>query len=169
MKTTTKLHAAHIEIAVVNLLDFRVYTIVPNVSHGLFLNHECDLLALDQNGRFTEIEIKVTAYDLKADFKKRHGHKSNFISRLIYAMPLDLCEKYQDLIPKDCGIISVSVEYPFPNSETAFVKARHYRIAKHDKTKEKPTENVVKNFMRLGCMRIWSLKEHNNKRLIRPE
>jgi hypothetical protein len=158
-----RLHAGHIEVAVAKLLDFRKHVIVPNVHWGLGLKHECDMLALDSDGRFTEIEIKVTASDLKADFKKEHGHKSKYISRLIYAMPKELCERHADLIPKEFGIISVStnsfgVSYPM-------IKASHYRHARHDKAKEKPPETLIKDFMRLGCMRIWSLKDHNNKPL----
>jgi hypothetical protein len=166
---TTKLHAGHIELAVVMLMNYRAYTIVPNVSHGLNLRHECDLLLLDSKGRFTEIEIKISASDLKADFKKKHAHQSSFISRLIYAMPNDLCEKYEYLIPNNCGIISVDVSYPEWLNGMARVKASHFRNAKHDKTKRMPTEKEKMDFMRLGCMRIWSLKAHNNKYLIKPD
>lgn len=163
MKTTTKLHAGHVEIAVVKLLNYRVFTIVPNIAS--MFRHECDLLALDDKGRFTEIEIKVSASDLKADFKKAHGHKSKYISRLIYAMPVELCEKYAHIIPNNCGIISVHVINRTKNMG-ALIYAKHYRMAKHDKQKEKPPSWMVNEFMRLGCMRIWSLKEHNNKILI---
>jgi len=133
------------------------------------LEHECDLLVLEKSGRFTEIEIKISAADLKADFKKKHGHRSDFISRLIYAMPKELCEKYQDLIPKHCGIISVEVSYPDWAYGKAIVKAKHYRLVKHDKKKKLPTSGQIFDFMRLGCMRIWSLKAHNNKSLIKAE
>jgi hypothetical protein len=157
-----KFHAGHIEIAVAKLLDFRRYVIVPNVHWGLGFKHECDMLALDTNGRFTEIEIKVTGSDLKADFKKKHGHKSKYISRLIYAMPKELCEKHADLIPKYCGIISVSANL-YKGIDYPIIKAEHYRLVKHDKTKETPPQKIVNDFMRLGCMRIWSLKKHNYK------
>jgi len=148
------IHAGNIECAVASLLNFRVYTIVPNVSHGLYLNHECDMLALDSKGRFTEIEIKISVSDLKADFKKKHSHSSKIISRLVYAMPDFLCEKYNALIPKQFGIISVKC------SDGRFI-AKWFRPCKHDNLKQKPSDSVIKNFMRLGCMRIWSLKKHN--------
>jgi len=167
MNSITKLHSGHIELAVAMLLNYRVYTIVPNVSHGLGLRHECDMLALDKNGRFTEIEIKVSASDLKADFKKGHGHRCDFISRLIYAMPIELCEKYKDLIPQECGIIAIELSYPSWLNGRAKIEARHYRLVKHDKKKSMPSEKVKMEFMRLGCMRIWSLKAHNNKKLIK--
>ncbi len=173
-----KIHAGHIEVAVANLLNYRVYTIVPNVSWGLGLQHECDMLALDDKGRFTEIEIKISASDLKADFKKEHGHKSKIISRLFYAMPIELCDKYADLIPNHCGIIAIRKKtlWRFKKDSSSFdkkhniaikepfegYKAEFYRQAKHDKTKGKPTEKEIQKFMQLGCMRIWSLKSHNN-------
>lgn len=150
-----KIHAGIVECAVANLLNYKVYTIVPNVHWGLGLRHECDMLALDDKGRFTEIEIKVSASDLKADFNKKHGHKSDIISRLVYAMPEYLCEKYGHLIPKECGIIRVK------KIGDARYKAYWVRVPKHNGNK--PSLRTVNNFMRLGCMRIWSLKKHNNK------
>ena len=155
------MHAGQVESAVAVLINYRKNVIVPNVSWGLGLFHECDMLVLDGQNRFTEIEIKVSASDLKADFKKEHGHKSKIISRLIYAMPIELCQKYQDLIPKHCGIIAVR-EYTRYNL-TGY-KAEWFRMCKHDKSKEKPSAQTIRKFMELGCMRIWTLKAHNNKR-----
>lgn len=153
-----KVTAKHIEIAVAKLLNYRVYTIVPNVSWGLGLSHECDMLALDNKDRFTEIEIKTTLQDLKADFQKSHGHKSEIISRLVYAFPLDLLESALTLIPRSCGIIVVR---PYPNGKK--YKAEWYRVNKHDSKKKKPNSETIRKFMELGCMRIWSLKEHGLK------
>ncbi len=46
------IHAGHIEVAVAHLLNFRRNTIVPNISYGLYvLNHECDMLVLDDRNR----------------------------------------------------------------------------------------------------------------------
>lgn len=157
------MHAGHVESAVAVLINYRKHVIVPNVSWGLGLNHECDMLILDDQNRFTEVEIKVSASDLKADFKKEHGHKSRFISRLIYAMPIELCEKYKDLIPAHCGIIAVREFNPW-GYEISGYKAEWFRMCKHDKTKEKPSPQTIRKFFELGCMRIWTLKSHNNNR-----
>lgn len=156
-----KIHSGHIEVAVANLLNYRVYTIVPNVSHGLYLNHECDMLALDQSDRFTEIEIKISMSDLKADFKKQHGHKSKYITRLVYAFPDSMLEKALPIIPVECGIITVS-----ETNVSGFFIAEWYRTCRHRKS-EKVPDKIIKKFMSLGCMRIWSLKEHNNRKLNR--
>lgn len=154
------MHAGHVESAVAVLINYRKHVIVPNVSWGLGLNHECDMLILDGQNRFTEVEIKVSASDLKADFKKMHGHKSKIISRLIYAMPIELCEKYQDLIPKHCGIIAVREVSRY---DVTGYRAEWFRMCKHDKTKEKPNPQTIRKFLELGCMRIWTLKAHNNR------
>lgn len=155
-----KIHSGDIEVAVANLLDFRKYTIVPNVSWGLGLKHECDLLALDKNKRFTEIEIKISIQDLKKDFEKQHGHYSPYIGRLIYAIPVELIEKALPLIPKECGIITVkhqkySKKNPF--------KADWYRQCKHRKGVSEIPNEMIEKFYHLGCMRIWSLKSYTYK------
>jgi len=167
-------HAGIVEIAVAKLLNYRQYTIVPNVSWGLGLSHECDLLALDDQDRFTEVEIKVSLSDLKADFKKTHKHFSKFISRLVYALPARLYAKHADLIPKEFGVIvieftpaiyyhGVRVGNPQIDSTGAVIgnfKAKWERRVKHYKHAEKPSPATIRKFMSLGCMRIWDLKQH---------
>lgn len=148
-----KLHSGYMEVAVAGLIGYRTCTIVPNVSWGLGLKHECDMLALDANGRFTEIEIKVSKQDLKADAKKPHGHSSNIISRLVYAVPDGLSEYAMLEIPKHCGLISVKWDTRLNNFKASWVKQ-----CKHNKAIGKPSVQVISKFMSLGCMRIWSLK-----------
>jgi len=157
LKSEPKIHAGHVEVAVANLLNYRVYTIVPNVSWGFGLRHECDMLASSDNGYLTEVEIKVTMSDLKADFKKKHGHSSKIISRLVYAMPEKMIEKALPLIPEKCGIIGVRL-----SGSMTFVAYWVRRATRsHD---GKPSDSQIKELMRLGCMRIWSLKQHNYKK-----
>jgi len=156
-----KIHAGIIEVAVAKLINYRIHTIVPNVYWGLGFFHECDMLVLDDKGRFTEIEIKCSLTDLRNDFKKTHGHRSKIISRLIYAAPEFVLEKGRDLIPDKCGIIKiVSTKNVYHQWQH---KAVWDRKCIHDKTKDKPDAKTVLKFMSLGCMRIWSLKERNNK------
>lgn len=67
-----RLHSGNIEHAVAMLFGYRIYDIVPNVYWGWNLRHEADLICVNSNMYVTEVEIKVTAADLKADFKKGH-------------------------------------------------------------------------------------------------
>lgn len=155
-KTPDKnLSSFEMEIAVVNLLDYRRHEIVPNVSWGI-VNHECDLLCLDGNGRFTEIEIKISRSDLKADFSKTHNHSSKMISRLVYAVPSEILDTAIELCPKHCGIIEVTTTDG--KYDTKVFEAHWYRMCRHNGNR--PTEIQINQFRRLGLMRIWTLKQH---------
>lgn len=149
------LHSGYMEIAVTGLLDYRVYTIVPNITSGIpGLRHECDLLCLSRSGYLTEVEIKISKSDLKRDFKKEHGHKNKYIQRLVYAVPLELKDIALELIPETAGLIVVDWD------KRGWWFAAWERHSKPDKTALKPNQVVLNRFYRLGCMRIWSLKRH---------
>lgn len=161
--TEPRLHSGHMEVAVAKLIGYRRNTIVPNVSWGLGLRHECDMLVLDDKNRFTEIEIKISKQDFKKDFEKAHGHASGIISRLVYAVPEKLSqyciETISGLCRSDIGIIKVSW-----CGYLGMYRAEWVMIPKHRKLYQPVPEKTIKKFMSLGCMRIWSLKEKNNKR-----
>lgn len=144
------MRAIDVELAVVSLLDYRRYIMVPNVSWGFGLRHEADLLAMDPQGRITEIEIKVSKSDLLADFKKPHQHESPYISRLVYAMPESMIGM-DAVIPKQYGIIIVTNKFPKP-------EAKWHRFCRHDISKKPVSADKAMELARLGCMRIWSLK-----------
>lgn len=133
-----------LETKVVNLLNPIQNPIVPNVSWGLGLSHECDLLMLDKQHRFTEIELKISKGDLLADFKKSHGHRSQIISRLVYAVPESLKEVALQVVPQECGLIVA-------NSNSRY--AEWIRVNRHNKNR--PSEAQVLKFLKLGTIRIW--------------
>lgn len=141
------------ETAIAKLVNPRVNTIVPNVNWGLGLSHECDMLVLDEKNRLTEIEIKISASDLRADFKKGHGHISKMISRLVYAVPEKLLELAENICPKYAGIIVVRW------NEIGIYTASWHRQCKHNKMIKPIDDKTVRKLLELGCMRIWSLKQ----------
>lgn len=143
-----KPHVGHMEVAVAE----RQNIIVPNVSWGLSLRHEADLLVLHNSGRFTEVEIKVTKSDLIADFDKPHGHSHEIIGRLIYAVLDYLKEIALEILPKHVGLIVVS----WCSYKNKF-KAKWVRIVKF-RDRKKPDQKIIQKFLELGCMRIWTLK-----------
>jgi hypothetical protein len=150
-----KIHSGHIEVAVADLIGYRTHTIAPNISWGWQLRHEADLICVNQNRFVTEIEIKISAADLRADFGKKHGHQHKKIHRLVYAIPQGLLELCQKLAHPEAGIITVNW------SGYRFV-AKWERQGK--KNKNPPiTEKQHNELLRLAAMRIWSLKEHNNR------
>jgi len=82
------------------------HLVVSNLSWG-FKIHECDMISVTNAGYATEIEIKVSVADTKKDLEKRHGHKSDKIKYLYFAMPLEIYEKTKDYVPKQAGIYTV--------------------------------------------------------------
>jgi len=151
------LNTLNIEIAVANFFHPRINIIVPNVSWGMGLNYECDLLIVRPSYWAMEVEIKTTEQDIKADFKKASSaHKSKLIQKFSYAVPENL--KASRYLPLDCGLISV-------NSNLRCKTIRPPRI---NKLARKLREDEVCKLLHLGCMRIWSLKQKiiNQKRRI---
>ena len=145
------------ECALAIWLNYRQNLIVPNVSWGISGLHECDLLVVSKAGYLTEIEIKVTRADLRADKKKWHGHESRRIKRLFFALP-DYLEHCIDMVPERAGIILVrpkaNVPYVYPYHQ----RCREIRKAQRNKDAGKITVTDRYKIARLGALRIWQLK-----------
>ena len=145
---TKTIHTAKtMEIALARYFDHRINIIIPNISTGMHLNHEADLLILNPNGYATEIEIKVSSSDIKADAMKNHHHRSRKIKKFYYAVPKNL-KDCQDL-PKDCGLICVDDNL---NCTTIRAPRLNTKAVKF-------TDKEIMHLLHLGCMRIWNLKE----------
>src|ERR1700722_12738875 len=83
---------------------------IPNVSWG-FLRYEADMLVISKPKYCTEIEVKVSMNDWKADFDKRkflYGPDKR-IKYQYYAAPYELAVRHVELeLPKGWGVIGVS-------------------------------------------------------------
>ena len=102
-----------LQIAIARYYDTRKHIVVPNVSHAFF-NHECDVLVLTASGYATEIEIKISAADLRKDFTKRKHQikRPDQISRLFYCVPEKLLDLAMQIIPEQYGIITFRLYEP---------------------------------------------------------
>jgi hypothetical protein len=138
--------AAEIEIQIARYFGVRSHIIVPNVSWGL-LAYEADLIVMHKSLYADEVEIKVTAWDMKADGKKYHRHDDDRIRRLWFAIPKKL-ERHADRIPEAAGILTV-------NSEG---RVRELRPAQINRQATKFSEAGAQQLARLGALRIWDLK-----------
>lgn len=146
------------EVALSTYLDYRVNLIVPNVYWGMNV-HECDLLVVSKAGYLTEIEIKVSRSDLKADAKKWHGHESDRIKRLFFALP-DYLENIDciEMVPERAGIIIVKPKDNVPGEYPYSPRCREIRPAKRNPAATKISEADRYKIARLGALRIWRLK-----------
>ena len=75
---------------------------IPNCT---YLGHECDVLVISKNNYATEIELKATVSDLKADKKKLHAHRSHYIRQLYFGISDDIPDTALEHIPERAGII----------------------------------------------------------------
>jgi len=110
-----------------------------------------------KTGVATEVEIKISVSDLKADFKKAHKHESKRIKYLYYAIPLTMLSSAIELLDERVGIITVERV-----DETKWMPS-----FLRSETKRRPKRNMdyhwseseILNVTRLGCMRLWALKQ----------
>lgn len=96
----TKLSVQQIQLALYNfspLFNKRSDTMATNISWGL-LNHEADFVSMNRSGYLTEIEIKRSWADFKADFKKDHGHNDERVYRFFFCVPEEIIDKVKDFI-----------------------------------------------------------------------
>lgn len=154
-KSKKKVTTIEMELAIARYFGYRQHIIVPNVSWGFF-NHECDMFLIRKSGYGFEVEIKRSKSDMLADFKKKHNHsdRANRIVQLYYAFPEELTPKVKDLVPPECGIIEVGY-----NEWNSMPRAHMVRDAKRRKGARPLTQKEQLQIARLGCMRIFPLKE----------
>jgi hypothetical protein len=148
------LRATDIEIVVARHFHWRQNLIVPNVSWGIWdLGYEADMVVLRPSGYALEVEIKVTKSDIKADLSKRHTHNSKLFRELWFAVPAKLAGDPN--IPKRAGILAIHERY-HGDGWTAIPE----RMPQRNKEAVQWDQERRDKLLHLGCMRIWSLKEH---------
>lgn len=106
---------------------------IPNITmHGDGKGeYEADLIYFNLKARVvTEIEIKVSIQDFRADFKKKRYHDHLHVGYLYYAVPQDLYEDHKDEIESLLG-----------------------DRAKKRKDVKALNESEVINYLRIGCMK----------------
>jgi hypothetical protein len=150
-----KLNAQDIEVLVANHFGYRQNIIVPNVSWGLGFRHECDLLVVrPQTGFADEVEIKISASDIRADAQKGHEHISTKIRRLWFAVPQELCRHAR--IPVRAGVLSIWRYEEWGRYQWRVAVMRKPVIQKQARPL---TPKEIEHLLHLGCMRIWDLKQ----------
>ena len=93
-----------IELAIMNNRDFyfRQNLMVFRVSDfSGIVNHECDCLIMSKTGYLTEIEIKRSYSDFLADFKKKHKHDDERISKFYFMVHTSFADKVFEKLIKE--------------------------------------------------------------------
>lgn len=149
----SKVTAKDVEICVAQHFGYHRNFIVPNISWGMGLLYEADVVVLRPSGYAVEVEIKVSASDIKADLKKKYQHDSNLFCELWFAVPEALTE-HPD-IPARAGILSVYAHPKYP----AKLRTKVLRKPERNKLAEKWTQEQRSKFYYLAYLRIWPLKK----------
>lgn len=145
--------------------------VIPNLTRmSGVVGFETDILSMTKSGYATGVEIKISKSDLKNDLKKKHwvlynkhfkmgnpeAYRRKFFGKLkyfYYATPPELIEDVENQVPDWCGILTVG---------------ERGRIVEHRKPsflyKYKYSQKEINNILRLGTMRIFSMKKKELKR-----
>ena len=171
------MNAADVELALSGYFDYRRNVIVPNVSWGLFQDgREVDVVVVRPSRWVEAVEIKVSASDIRADMKKRRRfslgpgfgvdggnllvpdhrpHWHPLIRKAWFAVPEKLAANPN--IPDYVGILAVSdgrwEGFNFPQ------RVKAIRAPKLHKAARQLTDEEYRDLLRLGCLRIWTLKD----------
>ena len=140
------------EVALMSYFNFTQNIIVPNVKWGLGV-HECDLFVVSKQGYATEVEIKVSKSDLLKDKEKSHSHVSDKIKQLWFAVPEELKDVALQHVPERAGVLYAQRH---PKGHLMILTARKPKVARNAR---QLTDQEINHLMRLGCMRIHSMKK----------
>ena len=167
----TKLSVQQIQLALHDsfLCDQRSSVIVPNISWGM-LPYEADLIGISKSGQVTEVEIKRSLSDLRADYRKDHRHDAPCVTYFYYCVPESLVEQAKKVIlkneqkrrvvpisEKDCPALLFFTEEG-EIRQTGFGTPRRFGYHQAD-------DKDIKDAGRLASLRYWDAA----RRLARPE
>ena len=176
----TSLTVQQIQLALHNsgLWNKRSDIMVPNLSWGL-LPYEADFVVMTKSGYLTEVEIKRSWEDFKADFNKDHRHDDERIYHFFYCVPIAIFDKVKDFLinklmeklddyskdwlTKNPELLGVHSQLPavLTYDEKGIVKRQKFGFSgarRHQARKLFLEEQL--QIARLGCLRYWN--QQNN-------
>lgn len=129
---------------------------VPNVSWGMNIDYEADLLIITKSGYCTEYEIKRSYSDFLADMKKDEcAHKAPWVYKFYYVIPLSIKDKVLKYF-EDKGITECDVPGILCYSERGSITS--VGGIPHIKGGRKMFLEEMLKVARLGTMRYWNLR-----------
>ena len=168
----TKLTIQQIHLALRNsgLWNKRADIMIPNLSWGL-LPYEADFVVVSKSGYLTEVEIKRSWEDFKADFKKNHNHDAEQVYYFYYCVPVSIVAKVKEFLMEKYGerycLCAPSVLwYDESGNVRVAVDDNQRCFGMHYASSISPNVKHRKLFLeeqltvaRLGQLRYWSLLE----------
>ena len=159
----TSLSTVKIEQAILRYFDCPRQNVgITGLSWGL-LNHEADVAILSKSHYLTEVEIKRSLADFKADFKKGHHHDDDCrVKKFYYCVPDKIVDKVMKVLNEkveDGTLKKLPCVLKYnENCGISFVKDSgepELRL----KDNRPLTDKEVIQFMRLAAMRLYDARE----------
>lgn len=168
----TKLTIQQIHLALRNsgLWNKRTDIMIPNLSWGL-LPYEADFVVVSKSGYLTEVEIKRSWEDFKADFKKNHNHDAEQVYYFYYCVPVSIISKVKEFLMEKYGeryslCAPAVLWYDESGNVRVAVDDNQRCFGMHYASSISPNVKHRKLFLeeqltvaRLGQLRYWSLLE----------
>lgn len=177
--TTLTIEQIQDRLARIDQFNIRRNIVVPNVSWGL-LNYEADFVSMSKSGYLTEVEIKRSWQDFKADFQKKHLHDDPRVSFFFYCIPKSIKEKVMDAlyiyektdnkfrpykisgihegVPSNSGLITFD-NHDWDGNPCDWISIDFVTMAGRRRFARKLTDREQIKLAHLGCMRLWDLKK----------
>lgn len=151
----TKLSVQEIEDILIRLHagGIRSNLCVPNVSWGMGIQYEADLLVVTKAGYCTEYEIKRSYADFLADMRKdESAHKAPWVYRFYYVIPASIRSKVLEYF-KDKGEETPAIVCYYENGHIDFCGGIPYVKGGRRMFLEEQLK-----IAKLGTMRYWNLR-----------
>ena len=170
MDTKLTIQQIHLALRDSGLWNKRTDIMIPNLSWGL-LPYEADFVVVSKSGYLTEVEIKRSWEDFKADFKKNHNHDAEQVYYFYYCVPVSIVGKVKEFLMEKYGerhfIGAPAVLWYDENGRIRTLVDDNQRcFGSHYACSVSPNVKHRKLFLeeqltvaRLGQLRYWSLLE----------
>ena len=170
MDTKLTIQQIHLALRDSGLWNKRTDIMIPNLSWGL-LPYEADFVVLSKSGYLTEVEIKRSWEDFKADFKKNHNHDAEQVYYFYYCVPVSIVGKVKEFLMEKYGeryflCAPAVLWYDESGNVRVAVDDNQRCFGSHYAASVSPNVKHRKLFLeeqltvaRLGQLRYWSLLE----------
>lgn len=157
----TKLSIDQIHLALRNsgMWNKRADIMIPNLYWGM-LDYEADFVVISKSGYMTEVEIKRSLADFKADFNKSHTHNAEQVYYFYYCVPEKIYDKAIEFL-RHHYTENTNADYPAvlyytedgqiinPGFGSRYQRGRHRKLFLEE----------ILQVARLGQLRYWNLLE----------
>lgn len=164
MDTNLSISQIHLALRNSGIWNKRSDIMIPNLSWGL-LDYEADFVVLSKSGYLTEVEIKRSWEDFKADFNKKHKHDADQVYYFYYCVPEKIYDKVISFFQlKSSDNININLPAVIYYTESGNIVRTGFGnpYSRGKRRKLFLEEQLI--IARLGQLRYWNLLEKGGEK-----